>query len=231
MSTTTRRSPGRTSTLTTVAMKVVMATSGTFFVVFVLFHMYGNLKVFAGQQSFDDYAHHLRTLGEPILPYAGFLWVMRLALITALVAHVYSALYLWRRARAARGSSYAVKKAAVATLSSRTMRWGGVALLLFVVFHILQFTTMTIEINGSFDSPYDRLHAAYQVWWVTAIYLGALVALALHLRHGVWSALQTLGLTGSPRAARNANLAAVSVALVTAVGFALPPLSIQFGLI
>jgi succinate dehydrogenase / fumarate reductase, cytochrome b subunit len=221
----------RASVRTTIAMKIVMALSGAFFVLFVAAHMYGNLKVFAGQAAFDEYAHHLRTFGEPILPYSGFLWVLRVGLVVALVAHAGSAFYLWRRANGARSTRYAVKKAAVATLSSRTMRWGGVALLLFLGFHLAQFTWLTITIGGTFDSPYERVYAAFSVWWVVAIYLAALAALGMHLRHGVWSACQTLGLTGSPQAARVAGAAAVTVALVVAVGFALPPLAILFGLI
>jgi succinate dehydrogenase cytochrome b subunit len=231
MATLTRTSPGRASVHTTVAMKIVMALSGALFVFFVAAHMYGNLKLFAGQEAFDSYAHHLRTFGEPILPYSGFLWVLRISLVVALVAHAYSAFYLWNRANGARSTRYAVKKATVATLSSKTMRWGGVALLLFLGFHLAQFTWMTLNVAGEFASPYDRVYAAFEVWWVVAIYLAALAALGMHLRHGVWSACQTLGLTGSPTAARVAGGAAIAVALVVAVGFALPPLAILFGLI
>lgn len=231
MPTLTRSAPTRTSVRTTIAVKIVMALSGALFVFFVLAHMYGNLKMFAGQEAFDEYAHHLRTFGEPILPYSGFLWVLRIGLVVSLIAHVGSALHLWRRANGARSTRYVVRRATVATLSSRTMRWGGIALFLFLGFHLAQFTWLTVNVAGEFDSPYDRVHAAFELWWVVAIYLTALAALGMHLRHGTWSAAQTLGLTGSPRAARGANAVAVALALVVAVGFALPPLSILFGLI
>lgn len=231
MATLTTTSSGRASVRTTIAMKIVMALSGALFVLFVAAHMYGNLKMFAGPAAFDEYAHHLRTMGEPILPYSGFLWILRVALVVALVAHAFSAFYLWRRANGARSTRYAVKKAAVATLSSKTMRWGGVALLLFLVFHLAQFTWQTIKVGGTFASPYERVYAAFSVWWVVAIYLAALAALGMHLRHGVWSASQTLGLTGSPSAARTAGATAIAVGLIVAVGFALPPLAILFGLI
>lgn len=134
-------------------MKLVMAVTGLVFVAFVLVHMYGNLKMFAGRAAYDDYAEHLRTLLTPILPYSGFLWITRAVLIGSLVAHVYSAFYLWSRAQNARTTKYQVKKAVVATVSSRFMRWGGVTLLLFIVWHILQFTTQTINVNGSKASP------------------------------------------------------------------------------
>ena len=211
-------------------MKMVMAVTGAFFVFYVLAHMYGNLKMFAGQAAFDEYAHHLRVLGEPILPYSGFLWVFRVLLLVSLVAHAYSAFYLWSRAQGARTTKYQVRKAAAATISSKFMRWGGVALLLFIVFHLLQFTTNTIRVNGDFGSPYQRVVAGFQVWWVVLIYVLALTALGMHLRHGVWSASQTLGWTGTTRARRTANAVAVTIAAVVVVGFLLPPLSILFGL-
>ena len=231
MSTLTRPAPGRASVRTTIAMKIVMALSGALFVFFVLAHMYGNLKMFAGQEAFDSYAFHLRELGEPILPYEGGLWILRLALVGALLAHVGSASYLWRRANGARRTRYTVKRAAAASLSSKTMRWGGVALLLFLVFHLMQFTFHTFEVGGSFFSPYDRVYGAFQVWWVVLFYLGALGALGMPRRPGVSSASQTLGLTGTPRAAGLAKASALAVAVVVAGGFALPPLSILLGLI
>ena len=212
-------------------MKLVMAVSGALFVFYVIAHMYGNLKVFGGQQAFDDYSEHLRSLGEPILPYSGFLWVMRLLLVVALIAHVYAAFYLWSRAQGARNTRYAVKKAAAATVSSRFMRWGGVALLLFLVFHLLQFTTNTIRANGDYASPYQRLVAGFQVWWVVLLYVAAMVALGMHLRHGIWSAAQTLGWTSSARARNSANALAILVAVVVVAGFLLPPLSILFGFV
>ncbi len=216
---------------TTVAMKMVMAVTGALFVLYVLMHMYGNLKLFGGQAAYEEYAHHLRVLGEPILPYSGFLWLFRTALIVAVIAHIYSAFYLWSRAQGARTTRYQVKKATSSTLSSRTMRWGGVALLLFIIFHLLQFTTNTIQVNGIHSSSYVRVVSSFQVWWVVLIYVLAMGALAMHVRHGIWSASQTLGWTSTARSRRLANQLGVVVATVVAVGFLLPPLSIFFGLI
>jgi len=212
-------------------MKLVMAVTGAFFVLYVLAHMYGNLKAFGGQAAFDEYSHHLRTIGEPILPYAGFLWLLRVLLVVSLVAHGYAAFFLWSRARGARTTRYAVRKSVAATLSSRTMRWGGVALLLFVVFHLLQFTTNTIRVNGEHASSYQRVVAGFQVWWVVLIYVLAMTALGMHLRHGIWSASQTLGWTSTARARRRANVAGIAVATVVVVGFLLPPLAILSGLV
>ena len=124
-----------------------------------------------------------------------------------------------------------MKKAAAATLSARFMRWGGVALLLFLVFHLLQFTTNTIRANGDYPSPYQRVVAGFQVWWVVLIYVLAMIALGMHLRHGIWSATQTLGWTSSARARRTANTVGILVGIVVVVGFLLPPLCMLVGFV
>ncbi len=210
-----------------------MALSGLVFIGYLVLHMYGNLKVFAGQQSFDEYAHHLRVFGEPMLPENGLLWVMRLILLVSLVVHAVAAFKLWARASSARTSKYVVKKAVAASLSSRVMRWGGVAILLFVIFHLLHLTTHTINPGGNPDSPYQRMVNGFapENWWVAIVYLLAMVALAMHLRHGVWSAAQTLGFTNTPAARARYNMAGYVLALVIAGGFALVPLSILFGIV
>jgi len=222
---------------TTVAMKILMAVTGALFVFYVLVHMYGNLKLFAGEETFDTYAHHLRTIGEPILPYSGFLWLFRVLLIVSLLGHAYSAFYLWSKASGARSQRYAVRRAGSAALRSKAMRWGGVTLLLFLIFHLVQFTISKINFNSGVtaseiaDSPYRLVVASFQLWWVVLIYLLALAALGLHLHHGVWSGSQTLGWTNSPTARRNAKTAAAFIAALVVVGFALPPLAILAGLV
>jgi succinate dehydrogenase / fumarate reductase, cytochrome b subunit len=210
-----------------------MAVTGLVFIGYVLLHMYGNLKIFAGQEAFDEYAHHLRTFGEPMLPYGGLLWTVRVVLLLSLVGHVYAAYTLWARAGKARTHKYAMRKAMTSTLSSRTMRWGGTALLLFVVFHILHFTTQTVHPGGVTDSPYERVVNSFapEYWYLAVVYLLAMAALAMHLRHGVWSASQTLGLTNNAASRQRANLAGIFLAVVIAGGFALVPLSILLGIV
>jgi len=115
------------------------------------------------------------------------------------------------------------------------MRWGGVTLLAFLVFHLIEFTIVKVNFNGGVsagsigDSPYRLVVASFQLWWVVVIYLIALAALGLHLEHGVWSAAQTLGWTTSPSARRAAKTVATVISALVVVGFALPPLSILFG--
>jgi succinate dehydrogenase / fumarate reductase cytochrome b subunit len=223
---------GARSTRSTIALKLLMAVSGIVFIGFVLLHMYGNLKAFAGHEAFNEYSHHLRELGEPMLPYGGFLWIMRVVLLVALVLHVYSAATLWRRAKHARSTPYQVKRNLASSFSSRTIRWGGLALLLFLVWHLLNFTIGKVNVSGGpTDDPYDLLVDTFQVWWLTVIYLLAMVALGMHLRHGVWSAAQTLGLTNNARARRNAKVGGLLVAIVIAGGFSLVPIAVLFGVI
>ena len=210
-----------------------MALTGLVFIGYVLAHMLGNLKVFAGQESFDDYAHHLRVFGEPILPENGLLWIVRIVLLVSLLVHAFAAFRLWRRAHKARSHKYVMRQAAVSTLSSRTMRWGGVALLLFVIFHVLHLTTRTITPGSNSDSPYERMVAGFQpeLFWVSLIYLAAVFALAMHLRHGVYSAAQTMGLTSTPAAQRAFGAVGMLLALVIAGGFAIVPLSVLVGIV
>lgn len=214
-----------------ILLKTVMAVSGLVFVGYVIAHMYGNLMIFGGVDSFNEYAHHLREFGTPMLPESGFLWVMRLVLVASLIAHVTSALMLWSRAGKARTQRYVQRKGQWAKVVKSAMRWGGVALLAFVVFHILHLTTHTINIGGTHDTPGDRLVASFGVWWAVLIYLLALVALGMHLLHGVFSAGMTLGLNTSAQAESRLHLVATVIAVVVVVGFAVPPLAIFFGLI
>lgn len=231
MATTTLVSGAR-GTRSTIALKLLMAVTGLLFVLFVLVHMYGNLKAFAGHDAFDEYAAHLRTIGQPILPYAGFLWITRVVLILALVVHVACALVLWRRSKRARTVPYQVKRNVRSSFSSRTMRWGGVTLLLFIIWHLLNFSIGRINVTGgATNDPYNLMVDSFGVWWLTLIYLVAMVALGLHLHHGTWSSLQTLGLTGTAVARRRAKALGWVLAIVIAGGFSLVPLFVLFGVI
>ncbi|WP_017627533.1 succinate dehydrogenase cytochrome b subunit [Nocardiopsis chromatogenes] len=216
----------------TVALKSAMAVTGLILVLFLIAHMYGNLNVFAGQEAFDDYSHHLRELGEPMLPHGGFLWIMRIVLLASVLIHIGSAVALTRRAGKARPVRYRTRKPVQQTYASRTMRWGGVIIALYVVFHILHLTTNTIAPGGASDSPYERLVRGFQPenFWVTAIYILAVLLVGLHLRHGIWSAAATLGLNREGRR-RAINTVAIIVAAVITVGFLLPPFSVLFGLV
>ncbi len=211
-----------------------MAGTGLVFVGFVLVHMYGNLKLLAGEEAFNTYAEHLRTFGEPILPYEGLLWIIRVGLLVSIVGHLYAAFSLWARAGTARRTRYSAARSALRTT---WMRWGGVAILLFLVWHLIQFTIVKVSVNPDaqgadvVNNPYQLVVASFQVPWMTLIYVLALLALALHLSHGIFSSQQTLGWTGTPAGHRRAKVIGHGLAAVIVVGFLIPPLAILFGLI
>lgn len=246
----TRRSPayrGRVATTeitkqrvgarrSTVALKALMAVSGLLMVGYLLLHMYGNLKVFSGQVKFDEYSHHLRTLGEPILPYEGALWIIRVVLLAAIIAHVYSAVVLTIRDRKAtrvgsgpRYKSKQNKRGFQRTYASFTLRWGGVIIFLFIIFHLLNLTTNDIAPGGASPSPYVRVMNTFGEWYMVLAYTLALLAVGFHLRHGVWAAGMTLGANTSTKARRNLNVLAYAVAGIITLGFLVPPFAIFFG--
>lgn len=214
-----------------------MAVSGLIMVAFLLAHMYGNLKIFSGEEAFNDYATHLRTIGEPILPHAGALWIIRVVLLGSVFLHIYAALTLWRRNRVAGGYSggrrYQSKKNRLGiqrSYASFTMRWGGVTIALFIVFHLLNLTTNTIHPGGATASPYGRAINSFDHWWLVLFYAIAMIAVGFHLWHGAWSAFTTLGQNhSSTRRASNLNTMAIIVAVVITIGFLLPPFAVLFG--
>ncbi|MBP2368174.1 succinate dehydrogenase cytochrome b subunit [Pseudonocardia parietis] len=220
----------------TVVLKAAMAVTGLIMVLYLVVHMYGNLKVFSGQAAFDGYARHLRTMGTPLLPHAGALWIIRVVLLASVLIHIGAAGVLWARARRATGGRgsrrYASRRAprgVQRTYASFTMRWGGVVVALFVVYHLLHLTWNTIHPGGPSESPYERMVNGFGVWWVTVSYAVALLAVGLHLRHGFWSAFATLGANTSVHRRRTLDGAAVSVAVVITAGFLLPPIAILSG--
>lgn len=234
----TTLTPAQRAVRSTVALKALMAVSGLIMIGYLLAHMYGNLKVFAGQQAFDEYAYHLRVLGEPLLPYSGALWIIRVVLLASVLAHVYAAVALWSRANRARGGTGSkryqtgkAKRGVQRTYASFTLRWGGLVILLFVIYHLLHLTANWIHPGGASDSPYERVVNGFQIWWVVLIYTIAMIAVGFHLRHGTWSALTTLGANTSAVVRRRLNLLAYTVAVIVTVGFLLPPYAILLGLV
>lgn len=222
-----------------------MAVSGLIMVGFLIAHMLGNLKLLSGAAHFNAYAHGLRTLGEPLLPYSGALWLLRPVLIVAVIAHIWAAFALTRRSRAAIGQSSRYQSrqnrgGIQRTYASRTMRWGGVIVLLFVIYHLLHFTflpqlgnpgTDTLLPGSSNADPFGRTVAGFQVWWVVVFYTIAIIAVGFHLRHGIWSSLTTLGANTSARARRRLNTLAVVVTAALVIGFLIPPYAVLLGVV
>jgi succinate dehydrogenase / fumarate reductase cytochrome b subunit len=209
-----------------VGKKAVMAVTGLIGIGYVILHMIGNLQVFQGGARLNAYAALLHG------PLNELLWVARVVLIAAVVLHVVAAWQLTQRDRAARPVSYRTRQPQVSTFASRTMRWGGVLLLVFIVVHVLHFTTGTVRPTGEFvpGDVYRNVVGSFRLWWVTLLYVAAMVALGFHLYHGAWSSVRTLGAAPPTRNLRNRPVAIV-VAVIVAAGFCLVPLAVFFGLV
>ena len=217
---------------TTIGKKVIMAVTGLIWIGYVVAHMYGNLKVFEGPENFNAYAEGLRVLGAPILGYGQFLWVARLVLILAIVAHVWAAISLTLLDRKTRTNSYSGRKNLASTAAGRTMIYGGVALLLFMIYHLLHLTLGVPVVHSNFihGDVYHNVVVGFRSIPVTIIYLIALVALGFHLFHGAWSMFQTVGLINRTYDKIIRGLAWL-VAIAVPVGFALVPISVMLGII
>lgn len=211
-------------------LKFVMAATGAILVLYLVAHMLGNLKIFFGEQALNTYAHWLRQIGEPALPGEGMLWLIRFVLLVSVAAHIVAATILAVRARRARPVQYAHRRPVSTSYASRTMRWGGVIILLFVIYHILDLTTGTVNPNGVPGEVYDNVVADFSRWYVTLAYTVAMIAVGFHVRHGVWSALQTLGRSSGPYQMRYKAIA-LAVAVVLTAGFLAVPFAVQFGLV
>jgi succinate dehydrogenase / fumarate reductase, cytochrome b subunit len=213
-----------------VGKKALMAVSGILLAGFVLAHMLGNLKMFQGPEAMDGYAVFLKELGYPVLPEYGALWITRLALLAAVGIHAVAAFQLWRTSRAARGASYRKEDSQVFSYASRTMRWGGVIILLFVVYHILHFTTGTVHSDFEYASVYRNVVIGFQSVPVSLFYLVAVGSLSLHLYHGIWSVFSTLGVQ-NPKVTRLRRPLAAGLSILLFVGYAAVPLGVMAGVL
>lgn len=213
---------------TSVGKKITVAITGCIMVLFVLGHMVGNLQIFEGPgedghpAKIDSYAKILRV--EP-----GLLWVIRLVLLTTVIVHVITILQLTIENNRARGSAYAVKKPQAATISSRTMFWGGLGLGAFIVFHLLHLT-----VGSVFPQYYEHLRVyrnvvmSFQNPLVAGIYIVAMILIFLHLNHGIKSGFETLGVT-HPRYVTLARRGGPILAFIVAAGFVLVPVAVLVG--
>jgi succinate dehydrogenase / fumarate reductase cytochrome b subunit len=220
---------------TTVGKKVLMAISGVVLFGFVFMHMVGNLKMLfpadaSGHYAMDVYAEYLRDFGYPLLPHGGLLWIARLVLLGAVGLHIVSAIQLSQRSRAARPQAYGKLDDQSLSYASRTMRWGGVILLLFIVYHILHFTTGQAHSDFVAGAVHRNYVIAFQNPLIFGFYFVAQSALAFHLYHGVWSIFQTLGLN-HPKYNHLRRPFAAAFAIVVFIGFLTPPTLVLTGVL
>ncbi len=207
---------------TTIGKKVVMALTGFILVGFVIVHMLGNLKVYQGPEKVNAYGVFLREVGSPIFGNEQLLWIVRIVLLASVVLHMVAAYQLTRISYAGRPVSYARRRDVQATYASRTMRWGGVIILLFVIYHILHFTTGTVHPEFRHGDIYSNMVTGFSVWYVSAFYIAAMVALGLHMYHGVWSMFQTMGWNNSKYNTFLRRLAIITAAAVVLGNISIP---------
>ena len=204
--------------------KVIMALTGVMMFLFVIGHLLGNLLVFAGRAQINVYAQFLHFDGT-------LLWLVRSILIVALVLHVVATVQLALRNKKARPIGYSRRDAINSSYAARTMYWSGPIVLAFIIFHLLQFTAGYIHPEATFiaGDVYHNLVTGFQVWWVSAWYVFAICLLGLHLRHGLWSMLQSVGLAHSLRKERVLKRVALIVAVLIVLGYLSIPISILMG--
>jgi len=208
-----------------VGKKVVMGVTGLIGIGFVILHSLGNLLVFRGPAAINSYSHFLKSTGE-------LLWALRIVLVVAVILHVIAAVQLTRQSRAARPIAYTKQERQVATVASGTMRWGGALLLVFIVLHILHFTTGTIRPAGSFspDDVYANMVTSFRIWWVALFYVVAMLALGLHLFHGAWSSVRGIGVSPpSPQPLH--HRISLAIALLVWAAFTAVPLAVVAGIV
>jgi succinate dehydrogenase / fumarate reductase cytochrome b subunit len=216
---------------TLIGKKVVMAVTGVVLVGFVIAHMLGNLKIFSGPNEINAYSRFLREVGSPELSYGQLLWLVRIVLLVCVTLHITAAIQLTRMSWAARPIGYTVERDIETTFAARMMRWGGVVLVAFVIFHLLHLTGGVVGFGaGQFKhlAVYQNVLAAFAVWPVALFYIVAMGALCLHLSHGIWSVLQTLGWSTARNEATLKMLSLV-IAIIVFVGFTSVPVAVLAG--
>lgn len=205
----------------TIGLKVVMAATGIVLSGFVLLHMMGNLIAFTGAEAMDAYGAALRKV-----PAA--LWGMRLVLLASVGLHIWAYWALMRISLAARRKPYQKVAYQESSYASRTMRWTGPLLAIFIVYHILHMTTGQAHPQFEEGRVYQNLISGLQVAWVAWFYIVAVLALGFHLFHGVWSLFQSLGVS-QPRYQSFARRLATAFTIIVVGGFVLIPVAILMG--
>ncbi len=206
---------------TTVGKKVAMAVTGILMILFLISHVISNVLIFRNPEHLDSYARWLRSLGPA-------LWLARAGLLACVLIHIAAAYQLTMRARRARPIAYSRHEYQVASYASRTMRWGGVLLAVFIVFHLLHFTTGTFHPDFRPGMVGANVVRGFEVKPVAVFYLVSMLALGLHLGHGVWSSFQTIGMD-HPRLRQTRRTLAVGLAILIAGGFATIPAAALLG--
>ncbi|WP_426574091.1 succinate dehydrogenase cytochrome b subunit [Aquihabitans sp. McL0605] len=211
--------------------KYIMAITGIMLMGFVFAHMVGNLKMYLGPNHFNEYGEFLRQILVPILPRTVFLWLLRLGLIGAFALHISSAYSLTRMNHAAREMKYQSKRDYIAAnFASRTMRWTGIIVGLFLVWHLFDLSWTGTGFHYVRGLAYQNVANSLDRLPVAILYLVANIALGIHLFHGSWSLFQSMGWNNPKFNSWRRNFAAVFAALIV-IGNCSFPLAVQFGIV
>jgi succinate dehydrogenase / fumarate reductase, cytochrome b subunit len=213
-----------------VGQKMLMALSGVVLLGYLVLHMLGNLKVFQGPEHFNAYAENLRLLGAPLLGRGQALWVVRIVLLIAVGAHIWSAVAVTRASWRARPTGYHRLALVETTYAARTIRWGAVIIVVYVVYHLLDFTFGRVNPGFVPGDVYRNVIASFRVAPIAVAYVIANIVVGLHVYHGVWSGAQTLGLNRAPSDRWRRRGAAGFAVLLTA-GYLVVPLAVLAGLL
>lgn len=213
-----------------IGKKAVMAISGVILFGWIFAHMAGNLKLFFGSEALNHYAEWLRDLGAPIFPHESVLWITRVLLLAAVIFHIHAAYALTMMNRNARPVGYADRDYVKGTYAARTMRWGGVIILLFVIYHLLHLTTGDAHHDFIPGDVFHNVVTGFQIWWVSAIYIIANLALGLHLYHGLWAMFSSVGMTNPRFEHWRRTFATVFAIVVTGANISFP-LSVLTGFV
>jgi succinate dehydrogenase / fumarate reductase cytochrome b subunit len=213
-----------------IGKKAVMAVTGAFLFGWILLHMLGNLKVYLGPEHYNEYAQFLITMGAPLLPNKTALILVRTLLLIAVFFHIDSAVRLTLMNQAARPVGYRQRQYPAASYASRTMRWGGVIIFLFVFYHLGHLTFGKFHPDFVENDVYHNFVAGFRVWWASAIYIVANLALGLHLYHGLWSMFNSLGLN-HPKFESAKRIFATAFALIITLGNISFPVAVLIGVV
>ncbi|HEX2574753.1 MAG TPA: succinate dehydrogenase cytochrome b subunit [Aquihabitans sp.] len=214
-----------------VGKKYVMAITGLLLMGFVFAHMVGNLKMFIGAEDFDHYGEFLRELFVPILPRTVFLWLLRGGLVVAFALHIHAAYALTRMNRAARTDRYRSKRDYVAAnFASRTMRWTGIIVGLFLIWHLFDLSWTGTGATYVRGAAYANVDNSLSRIPVALLYIVANLALGVHLFHGAWSLFQSMGWNNPRFNASRRNFAA-GFAAITVIGNVAFPVAVLAGVV
>lgn len=210
--------------------KYVMAITGIMIMGFVFAHMFGNLKMYLGQEDFDHYGHFLRELLVPLLPRTWALWGLRLGLITAFALHIHAAFALTMMNKRSNIKYQSKRDYVAVTFAGRTMRWTGVIFLIFLIWHLFDLTFTGTGFHYVRGEAYANVDNSLSRVPVALLYIVGNLALGVHLFHGAWSLFQSMG-WNNPKFNGARRAFATAFAAIVVIGNVSFPIAVLAGVV